>query len=192
MKIIPIVCPSCGAQLEIAEERETCFCSYCGAQIMLVDENHTKHTYRKIDDARIREADVKEAIALKKIEVNEAKEKRENKTTLIILAICFGVPLILGLFFGLIIPACTNFANESAGMIQVGLSSDEFVYDNYKTVTAHLEAVGFTNIELVDLNDSGIAFWMDGSVKEVVIDGKSSFDREDWFKSSVKIVVIYH
>ena len=192
MKIIPIICPSCGAKLEIAEEREKCFCSYCGTPIALVDNNHTKHTYREVDDARIREADVKQTIALKEIEFNEAKERRENKTTLILLAICFGIPLIVSLFFGFILPACTNFSNESAGMIQAGMSSDECVYENYKTVTAHLEAVGFTNIELVDLNDSGLAFWTDELVKEVVIDGKSSFDSKDWFEPNAKIVVIYH
>ena len=122
----------------------------------------------------------------------EKMSKYELKTTLIIITVCFGVPLLLGLFFGLILPSCTNFANESAGMVQVGMSQIEFESENYKTAVAHLEAVGFTNIELVDLNDSGLAFWTDGLIKEVVIDGKASFDSDDWFDPDARIVIIYH
>ena len=38
----------------------------------------------------------------------------------------------------------------------------------------------FTNIVTVDLEDSGLAFWNDGKVKSVSIDGNDSFESIDF------------
>ena len=104
-----------------------------------------------------------------------------------------GMALVVFLIFLLVfaIPSCTDQANKSAGLLCAG-SYEEMVGEKYEAVKSHLEAVGFTNIELVDLNDSGLAFWTNGVVKEVVIEGNASFGEHDWFEPNAKIVIIYH
>ena len=72
---ISLMCPQCGANLEVSSDRQLFFCEYCGQKIILSDSNHQKYTYRTIDDARIREAEAKELVRLKEIELEQAKLK---------------------------------------------------------------------------------------------------------------------
>ena len=65
----------------------------------------------------------------------------------------------------------------------------ELVDLDYKTVEAQLRAAGFTDIELIDLNDFGLFFWDDGKVTNVSIGGDSSFDSNDWFYPDAKVVI---
>ena len=37
IKMVPLVCPKCGAQLEIKEGTDTCYCTYCGTKILVKD-----------------------------------------------------------------------------------------------------------------------------------------------------------
>lgn len=73
MKLISLKCPECDANLSIEEERTQCFCQYCGTKILLDDGGKT-YTYRKIDEARLKEAEVR----LRELEIEE-KEKRANR-----------------------------------------------------------------------------------------------------------------
>ena len=77
-------CPSCHAQIQIDENLKKCFCNYCGAMISITDDNSFTYTYRKIDEARIREADAKETIRLKEIEAKTEEKKDDNKITFFI------------------------------------------------------------------------------------------------------------
>jgi DNA-directed RNA polymerase subunit RPC12/RpoP len=100
MKLIPVVCPKCGAQIQVYEGAKTCYCTYCGAQI-LFDDDGTKVTYRKVDEARIKEADVKQLLALKVMEIEEKKRQdriKALKTVAIVSGIIFSLALIVGLF----------------------------------------------------------------------------------------------
>ena len=107
MKIISLKCPECNATLSIEGDRKYCFCQYCGTKI-LIDDGSTTHTYRKVDEARIREADVKENIRLRELEIEEKKiEVKENmkrqkvKATIILGVIgllCFFIASIGGIF----------------------------------------------------------------------------------------------
>lgn len=72
VKMIAVQCPQCGADLDIEEGRKTCFCTYCGAKIMIDDGSKT-YTYRKVDEARIKEAEVDERIRLKELEIENRK-----------------------------------------------------------------------------------------------------------------------
>lgn len=73
MKVISLKCPECNASLSIEEGRTQCFCQYCGTKILL-DDGSTTYTYRKIDEARLKEAEVR----LKELEM-EQEEKRANR-----------------------------------------------------------------------------------------------------------------
>jgi len=80
---------------------------------------------------------------------------------------------------------------QSEGKISAGYYGD-LVGKNYETVEAHFEAAGFTDIELIDLNDAGIGFWNDGKVEIISVGGDSSFDSTDWFLPDTKVVISYH
>lgn len=62
MKIISLKCSECGANLEIADGRTSCYCQYCGSKLILDDEKqeytinkniNINRTTRRIDDAKI-------------------------------------------------------------------------------------------------------------------------------------------
>lgn len=79
MKLISLKCPECKADLNIEEGRKMCYCQYCGTRI-LIDDNSSTHTYRKIDEARIKEAEADKIIRLKEIELEIIKEKRKRRS----------------------------------------------------------------------------------------------------------------
>ena len=69
-------CPSCGALIHIEPNKESCFCTYCGSQIQISDPNKKTVTY--IDAARIKEAEVKENIRKRELEL-EDKSRQNNR-----------------------------------------------------------------------------------------------------------------
>jgi hypothetical protein len=88
-------------------------------------------------------------------------------------------------------PLDIKAGNENSGNISAGYYRD-LVGEDYKTVEAHFRAAGFTNIELIDLNDSGIAFWNEGKVETISVGGDTSFDSLDFFDPNTKVVISYH
>ena len=80
---------------------------------------------------------------------------------------------------------------EKEGKISAG-SYIELIGKDYKSVEAHLKAAGFTNIELIELNDSGIMFWNNGKVETISIGGNTSFDTTSYFTKDIKIIISYH
>lgn len=80
VKIISLKCPECGADISIEEGHKQCFCQYCGAKIIL-DDGNTIHTYHKVDEARIKEAEVDKLIRLKELEIE--KEERQYRRNIV-------------------------------------------------------------------------------------------------------------
>lgn len=188
MKLHKLTCPNCNGSLdmEIAEETTAVFCPYCGQKFLLDDEK-TEHTINKNISINKtiykRYTDDADVIRAK----NEAsKNKIDFKQLLILLGILFLIPAILfgGLFFNKTI-------NQLQGKISAGYYGD-LVGKDYKTVEAHFEAAGFTNIELIDLNDSGLAFWKNGKVETISVGGDTDFESTDWFEPETKVVISYH
>lgn len=71
VKLLAVKCPECGAYLDVEEDRRQLYCSFCGAKVIISNDN--EYIYRKVDEARIVEAEVKERIRLKELEVEAAK-----------------------------------------------------------------------------------------------------------------------
>lgn len=99
VKLISLKCPKCNANLSIEENRKRCFCSYCGTQI-IIDDGSVEHTYRKIDEARIKEAEANERIQLKMLDVEEKKQQldkrsKTQKSFLYVTLIIIGVILVV-------------------------------------------------------------------------------------------------
>lgn len=102
IKMVSLKCPECKANLSIEANRKQCFCQYCGTQIM-IDDGSTSHTYRKVDEARLREAEVNEHIRMRELELEEKKYADKQKTKFfkiklsIVLAIIGVLMMILGI-----------------------------------------------------------------------------------------------
>ena len=79
IKMVSVVCPECRANLEIDRNRKMCYCQYCGTKI-LIDDGSTTHTYRKVDEARIKEAEIREVIRLKELEIEEKRREASERT----------------------------------------------------------------------------------------------------------------
>ena len=118
MKIISLKCPECNATLSVEGDRKYCFCQYCGAKI-LIDDGSTTHTYRKVDEARIREADIQENIRLRELMLEEkkfaAKERMKAikiKLSIILAVLAIGLIAIESIFpsgaFGVAGLACLS------------------------------------------------------------------------------------
>lgn len=188
MKLQVLKCPECRANLEIEEGLSLCYCRYCGCKIILDDErqettinkniNITKsitHTRRHIDDADVIRA-----------KSEATKESRDFKQFLVSLGILLLISIFILLGFHL-----NKSIAQSEGKISAGFYRD-LLGKNYETVEAHFEAAGFTNIELIDLNDAGIGFWNNGKVEIISVGGNTSFKSTDWFLPDTKVVISYH
>lgn len=184
LKIHKLNCPNCNGSLEmeIAEGTSSVFCPYCGQKFLLDDErkeytlniNKTIHK-RYTNDSEIIKAKLKD---------------KENKRSWIALLIC--AIIAIGIPFGMMFKyEIEEKIAINEGKINAGYYLD-LIGEDYKTVEAHFKSAGFTNIELVDLNDSGVAFWKDGEVSTISVGGNTNFDSIDWFETNTKVVISYH
>jgi len=73
MKLINLKCTNCGADLQVDPERKQVFCSYCGTKL-LIDDETINITNRFVDEARLKEAEVR----LKELEYEHEREMREE------------------------------------------------------------------------------------------------------------------
>ncbi|WP_294751809.1 hypothetical protein [uncultured Ruminococcus sp.] len=77
MEIKSIICPRCGATLEISEDFKQCFCSFCGSK-MIIDDG--TRTVRIIDEAKLKEIDLKrDEFEYKKEQETINSQKRAQK-----------------------------------------------------------------------------------------------------------------
>ena len=74
MKLISMICPHCGAQLSIDLDRRQAFCQYCGNTLLVDDENTININNRIVDEARLKEAEVR----LKELEYQHEREIRQE------------------------------------------------------------------------------------------------------------------
>ncbi len=183
MKLKVLKCPECRANLEVEDSRTSCYCQYCGCKIVFDDETKTininKHITQKkryYDEAKITAA-----------KLEDEKDKRDTKIGLIA---GFGIPLAIILSIVLYFSINAGIS-KSQGKVSVGYYKD-LVGQDYKTVVAHFESAGFENIELIDLNDSGVLFWNDGKVEQISISGNTTFESVNYFSTNSKVVISYH
>ena len=196
MKLVSLRCPNCNANVntEIGN-RSTFFCPYCGGKIYVDDdvdrvEVNINQTYRKIDEARIRESENKKAIELKRLAHKERKHKWE---TIQVIALLLFVVLNLGALSLMGISYDKEQErNIEQGKIQVGTFYEDFEGEKYEAVVKELTARGFTNIQIVDLDDAGLFRNKADTVKSVSINGDNSFSSSSYFFPTDKIIITHH
>ena len=173
MKLTDFECPYCyeTVDVEIDDYDDEGFCPNCGEQVYPKQESRQQTVY--VEDNRTTKHDAK------------------------VMAIVMGT-IVLMAFFSLAMSAFFTHQSEqaaslaqAAGKISAGSSSD-YEKEKLDAVVAQLEALGFTNIETIDLDDSGLAFWNNGKVASVSINGDDSFSNDDYFFPTDKIIITYH
>ena len=188
VKLKALKCPECKANLEIEEGRNIWFCNYCGCKIILDNEkqevtiNKNININKKIEKTSryINDAEVE------RVRTDDKKDKRSYMFITIWWIVIALVILGVNLYF-FIMPKVA----ESQGKISAGYYRD-LVGTDYKSVEAHFEAAGFTNVELIDLNDSGMAFWNEGKVESISVGGDTDFESHNYFAPYTKVVISYH
>lgn len=82
---VKLVCPNCGANLEVDSKLSQCFCQYCGTKILLHNENeHTlnvniNRTDRFIDEAGLAEQEnERRKIEFEQKKYEDKKQKQET------------------------------------------------------------------------------------------------------------------
>ena len=81
MKLVGINCPNCAAPVQIPEGKNTFFCTFCGTQIQVddgkisIDLNVTK---RIIDEAKLKELEMKEQQRIREEEKQVAAEQQKK------------------------------------------------------------------------------------------------------------------
>lgn len=196
MKMYQLICPSCGATVEIEQDRKSMFCAYCGNQIHIDDgikrvEITKNINYHKTytDEAKIRESQRKERIQLKQMEYEDNEKKRNDKTVFL----CIGLLMLLAMFcFGM-----AHYYEEAAkpdeNEICIPFSANDLEGENFELVVSDLENAGFSNISTKTQADLVIGFLTkEGTVESVSINGDSDFDENDIFPKDAKVVVVYH
>lgn len=95
VKMIPLVCPNCGAKLSVKRGTQTCFCTYCGTQILISDDNNKFFTKNvNINQTSYDKTEIEKIKLEHDLKVQD--EKREWKEIGIVFVIA--IAMWLGLF----------------------------------------------------------------------------------------------
>ncbi len=198
MRLHKMRCPNCSGMLDIKlDDNEFIFCPYCGGKFFVengkkeytINQNvnikkdinvnkHTSHIRRNIDEAEVIRAKT------------EDREKRYSWVGWVGLLLVWC--LIMGICFYMM--GAEDRAAQRAidsGKISAG-SHSNYEGENYKAVVEQLEALGFSNISCVDLDDSGVFFWRSEKVESVSISGDTTFGQNDYFFPNESVIVKYH
>lgn len=93
VKMVPLICPQCGAELEIEEDRDTCFCTYCGTKLLVEDPN--KYTFNH--NVNIRKS-VRDETKIAEVEHKEREKESDNRTVVAMFAMTVILCIVM-LFF---------------------------------------------------------------------------------------------
>lgn len=114
IKFTSVKCPECGAILPMEEGRTQIFCSYCGNKIIMTNEN--EYIYRKVDEAKMKQAETDQIIQMKKMEIIEKKreEVARIKRIKVKITIILGIIAVISIGIGSI---GTNYGLIMPGLI---------------------------------------------------------------------------
>lgn len=180
-----LTCKYCGANLKTDPYDYKVICPYCDCETI-----YNYSAYKKIykENQKIIQAELE---AEEKIELNEAeidKEKTKSKAAIILISSLF-------IFFISIVLLCSDNDNTEKNKINIPFSSELIIQEalDYKFLDNRLSSAGFENIILEEVNDLDFSnSEYIGTVKEVEIYGKTTFDENEQFSPNEKIIIRYH
>ena len=183
MKAITLKCPSCGSDLMVdTSGREYVFCNYCGKQVLLDNGKRTisiNHNIRIENRIHKRITDDAEVIKAK-------NEGRQSKLFFIVIVL-----LLIAAAMMIYYPQLNKSNAIKQGKIQAGFYRD-YINENYEVMKKQLEAAGFKNIEIIDLNEPGLLGGKKDKIKNISIGGDGSFDSGDWFDPNDKVIISHY
>ena len=218
IKMIPVKCPQCGADLTVEEGRQSLYCQYCGARVIVQNEN--EHIYHTIDDAAVKQAETDRIVKLKQMELAEKKEsaREKYKSFKIKLSIIIGIIAIVSMGIGYNVDdaAGAGFVmagllaalilvymwvldpnkednDNSDGMVKVPNSISDYEKKSYVAIESAFRSAGFTNVKCVPLNDltTGLLKKPDW-VESITINGRSITSGGRKFLPDASVVISYH
>ena len=175
MKVESLKCPECGGIIN----DDSKFCNYCGARIVITDENTKAINYSKVitDESEVLRAKNQKYELEQKYEIKK-KDKKIKRY----------------IWLGIILLLAARIAYVNVPKLWKVSAGSHYDYENknYEVVEKSLRAKGFTDIELIDLNDTDDGWYDDGEVEDVSIDGNTRFDRYNYFSKKAKVIISYH
>lgn len=138
MKLISLICPHCGAQLTVDMEGRQAFCQYCGNSLLIDDENTININSRIVDEARLKEAEVR----LKELEYQHEREirretiRKEQKRSfgisvavfLVILLIALSVERLRPFSMIVVIVGCVFLSSRKTEEKKSTISERQYLY----------------------------------------------------------------
>lgn len=117
MKLVSLKCPECKANLSVEPGRKQCYCQYCGTKI-IIDNEEQVQTFKTVDEARIREAELDNEIRLRQLEIEKMKLEQEQKKQMLNRSLKIKIAIILGVIgmVGILI----GYFSKSEGPIGFG------------------------------------------------------------------------
>ncbi|MFY9263760.1 MAG: zinc ribbon domain-containing protein [Actinomycetaceae bacterium] len=88
--LIPLVCPNCGASLQMPQGRTNIFCMYCGTNVYFDDGTRT-YVYREVDETRVKELEVAERWEMMRVQRADELRPRRIRLTVILIASFVGL-----------------------------------------------------------------------------------------------------
>ena len=179
MKKITLNCPQCGANLEIADDIDTFFCTYCGTKIATGD------IARINAQLRVKEMEHEER--------TKEKDDRTYKQTMLglvaFILILFGMMFALGIYSD---RRDDKLAQQNVGKIKIDTNNTALSGENYKDVENILSDKGFTNVETVEMEKKAGLFKDPGEVDRVVIGGSTDYSNDSYFDPDVSVKIYYY
>ena len=142
-----------------------------------------------IDEARIKESEIKDKINARELEYKERAEKRNNLS--IVLYFIFMFILVLFCIGMSYYYEQKDIPNKNEVKIPIDVKT--FKGDDYEYVIQEFKNMGFKNVQSTAINDL-VTGWIikDGEVEKVSINGDSEFKEGDIFSKDSTVVVTYH
>ncbi|MDD7281451.1 hypothetical protein [Floccifex sp.] len=208
MNIKTIECPSCGANLEIDENRKELYCAYCGNKIIVQNEN--EHIIHEVNEADVKKAEYDYQVKLKQLEMDKQNQKRYNSILKlkIVISMILGIIGFISFLFGehgmmigmmafIVIMYIWLFHDsdkkpEPSYGIRIPSEAYNYEKKNYITVELLLRNKGFSNITCIPLHDLSYGLIIKpGMIESITIDGESLSSSKK-YDSEAKIVITYH
>ena len=190
MKVSELKCPNCGANLkpDLLIKYNVTSCPYCKLQLNIsdIDEHIVVDKNIKIDKTINFNKRTTNDAEILRAQIEDAKDRRFDRQ----IFMSFVVLALLALSYH-----GYNFINgkvaEFSGKVKVGYYED-FIGKKYTAVVPQLQALGFKNIETIDLNDAGWFSKKPDTVDTISINGNYEFNSYDYFHITDTVVIVYH
>lgn len=185
MNIISLKCKSCGAALNIDEDREIMCCPFCGSKEIFEESDDVKKTRirsKAYRDVTLGSKEIERQMQLDNAQIKINEEKRglalTKKVFIVLGAILLIEFIVLGLSSGI---------HRIKGDIQPPLGAKDIIGEDYRIIMSDFQDASFANITTQTYDDL-----LPGNfVVHISIDGDSEFTKTDWFSKDATVCITY-